>query len=399
MTDAARVVLAGTAETEDAFRSAVPELNGNLSRWSGSLDPVGVAVRDLMVSGPEVVAFGPGQPLDLVLAAATDLDRLHPLVEVLIVADPSPTLWERAARAGVRELVPQSAAPEHLAIALRRVMETAEAARSHAGVTTAAAHSSTGRPSELVVVRSAKGGSGKTMVASNVATLLAQAHPGEVAIVDLDLQFGDVASALGLEPQYTIADATANAELNATSLKALLATHRSKLHALCAPAQWSEAYDITGDDVAVVLGLLRETFRYVVVDTPAGLDEPTLTALGLASQVVLLCSLDVSSVRALRRELDVLANGGFGARRHFVLNRADSKVALDVRDVEATIGARLDLAVPSARAVPLNMNCGVPVVEAEPTAPVTKQLRKLAARLDPAVAAPRPAGGFLRRGR
>jgi pilus assembly protein CpaE len=397
MTDHARILLAAGADEEARFRGAVPELNGNLDRWAGDLaDGSPVVAAELMTSSPEVVAFGPDLPLDAVLAAASQLDRLHPLVEVLIVAEPSPSLWEQAARAGVREVVSPIAAPDQLAAALRRVMATAESARCHH----AASDSGAGRTGEgeLIVVRSAKGGSGKTMVASNLAVLLADAHPGEVAIVDLDLQFGDVATALGLEPQYTIADATANAELNATSLKALLATHRSKLHALCAPALWSEAYDITGDDVAAVLGLLRETFRYVVVDTPAGLDEPTLAALGIASQVVLLCSLDVSSVRALRREVEVLASGSFGARRHFVLNRADSKVALEVRDVEATIGARLDLAVPSARAVPLNMNCGIPVVEAEPSAAVTRQLRLLALRVDPSPAR-RPAGGLLRRRR
>jgi pilus assembly protein CpaE len=392
-----RILLAGGDDLEPSFRCAVPELNGNLRRWSGSLDGPDLAATDLMASAPDVVAFGPGLPLDAILDAAARLDRFHPLVEVIIVAEPSPSLWERAARAGVREVVSPSAAPDELAEVLRRVMQTAEAARSHAAAETTSPATDLGA-GELIVVRSAKGGSGKTMVASNLAVLLADAHPGEVAIVDLDLQFGDVATAFGLEPQYTIADATANAELNATSLKALLASHRSTLHALCAPALWSEAAAITADDVAAVLGLLRETFRYVVVDTPAGLDEPTLAAVTAASQLVLLCSLDVSSVRVLRRELEVLASGSFGARRHFVLNRADSKVALEVRDVEATIGARLHLAVPSARVVPLNMNCGIPVVEAEPSSPVTKQLRQLAARLDPA-AAQHPASGRLRRRR
>lgn len=392
----ARILLAGDAATEARLRQAVPELNGNLHRWEGDLGTDALSPAGLMAGAPEVVAFGPELPLGDVLDAAARLDRQHPLVEVLIVAPPTPALWEHAARAGVREVVAPDAGDIELAGALRRLMATAEAARPHAAPVTPMAPAA----GEVIVVRSAKGGSGKTMVASNVAVLLAKAHPGEVALVDLDLQFGDVASALGLEPQYTIADATANADLNATSLKALLATHPSKLHVLCAPVRWSEAHEITGDDVTAVLALLRSTFRYVVVDTPAGLDEPTLAALGSASQVVLLCSMDVSSVRALRKELDAVGGGSLAkVKRHFVLNRADSKVALDVRDVEATIGARLDLEVPSARAVPLNMNCGIAVVEAEPSAAITKQLRELQHRLAPVAPAARPSGPFRRRRR
>jgi pilus assembly protein CpaE len=395
MSTGARILLAGDAATEARIRLAVPELNGNLHRWEGDLAADALAEGGLLAGAPDVIAFGPGLPLGDVLDAAARLDRQHPLVEVLIVAPPSPALWEHAARAGVREVVAPDAGVNELAGAVRRVLATAELARPHM----AAAAPSAPAEGEVIVVRSAKGGSGKTMVASNLAVLLAKAHPGEVALVDLDLQFGDVGSALGLEPQYTIADATANADLNATSLKALLATHASKLHVLCAPAQWSEAHEITGDDVSAVLALLRSTFRYVVVDTPAGLDEPTLAALGAATQIVLLCSMDVSSVRALRKELDAVGGGSLArVQRHFVLNRADSKVALDVRDVEATIGAKLDLEVPSARAVPLNMNCGIAVVEAEPSAAITKQLRQLQHRLDPAPPM-KPAGPFRRRRR
>jgi pilus assembly protein CpaE len=237
------------------------------------------------------------------------------------------------------------------------------------------------------VVRSPKGGSGKTMVASNLAVLLAQRHPGDVTLIDLDLQFGDVASALGIEPHYTIADATANADLTPTSLKASLSRHASDLYALCAPPRPEDADVITGDDVTAVLTLLRSAFRYVVVDTGAGTDEHTIAALEGATDLVLLCSMDVSSVRALAKDMATSRCRNLaGPTQHVVLNRGDSRVALEVRDIEATLGGKVNVQLSSSRVVPLHMNCGVPVVSAEPAAPIAKQLRELVDRVVPVIA-------------
>jgi len=375
-----RIALAAAADFEKRLRAAVPGLNGNLQRWPGKLTERHAkdCVDDLMAFRPDVVAVGPGFSTASVLALAKQLDQLHPEIEVLVVAAPSPELWQQAARAGIREVVAPDAADEELVDALRRTITTVQARKTHqdAGVEDF--------DRKVVVVRSPKGGSGKTMVASNVAVSLAHAHPGEVAIVDLDLQFGDVATALGLEPQYTIADATANQELSSTSLKGLLSTHASNLYALCAPTRPIDADDITGNDVTAVLDLLLAEFRYVVVDTGGGLDEPTLAALAVATDVVLVCSMDVSSVRGLRKELDTFTDSdAHSPRRHVVLNRANSRVGLELRDVEATIGRSIDLHLASSRAVPLSMNCGIPVVDAEPASQVSKQLRELVGRIAP----------------
>ena len=387
MTSTTRIALAAGADFEARLRAAVPELNGNLQRWPGSLKRVDAdrCVSELMAFDPEIVAFGPEVPTALVLAIAGHLDELHPDVEMLIVAEPSPELWQHAARAGVREIVSPDAPSSELNEALQRAVATVTARRQRLDRSSARQDE---RPSDVIVVRSPKGGSGKTMVATNVAVALAHQHPGQVAIVDLDLQFGDVASALGLEPHYTIADATANDDLTPTALKALLSTHSSNLYALCAPVRPTDATDITGDDVTAVLALLQHEFRYVIVDTGGGLDEPTLAALAVATQVVLVCSMDVSSVRALRKELEVFDGAAVApARRHVVLNRANSRVGLEVRDIEATIGRPIDLHLASSRSVPLNMNCGIPVVDAEPTSPVSRNLKELVGRLGPVPAA------------
>jgi pilus assembly protein CpaE len=378
---APRIMLVADGAIEARVRTAFPDMNGELQRWPGSPSELYVRRRlaDLMASGPDVVAFGPELPAESVLELAAELDRLHPHVEVLVFAEPTPRLWEQAARVGVRELVSPSAGTDELRLAVQRTFATVDARRDKVRI----AEPAPAPQRSLMVVRSPKGGSGKTMVASNLAVSLAKAHPGEVVLVDLDLQFGDMASALGITPSYTIADATANVELTPTSLKALLSTHGSSLYTLCAPPKPDDASVITGDDVTAVLALLQTAFRFVVVDTAAGTDERTLAALAAATDVVLVCSMDVSSVRALAKDLESERERGTTALHHVVLNRADSRVALEVRDIEATIGRKVDVHLPSSRLVPLHMNCGVPVVEAEPSSPVARQLRELMTKVVP----------------
>jgi pilus assembly protein CpaE len=130
-----------------------------------------------------------------------------------------------------------------------------------------------------------------------------------------------------------------------------------------------------------VVQKLAEEFAYVVIDTSAGLTEHALAMVDISTDLVLVCAMDVSSVRSLRKEVDALdALGMTQQRRHLVVNRADAKVGLDLRDVEATIGQTVDVTLPSSRVVPLSMNQGTPVVESQPRTPVAKQLTSLVAR-------------------
>lgn len=382
------ILLVGDEPMEARLRAVLPELNGNLRRWTDGAHELYVRrqLADLVAVEPEIIAFGPELPVDSVLELAAELDRLNPGIEVLVMAEPSPRVWERAARAGVREVVSPSADDDELGVAMRRTIATVMARRGQEPPPqpTRVLHRA------LIVVRSPKGGSGKTMVASNVAVALARQHPGEVVLVDLDLQFGDMSTALGIEPRYTIADATANADLTPTTLKTLLSTHKSSLYALCAPPRPDEAAVITGDDVAAVLTLLQAAFRYVIVDTAAGTDERVTAALASATDVILVCSMDVSSVRAIRKDLESMGRDARGrSKEHLVLNRADSRVALEARDIEATIGRPIDLHIGSSRSVPLHMNCGVPIVEAEPSSPIARQLGELVKRLAPSPAMPK----------
>ena len=391
-----RIVLAtSNAGYEQRLRQVYEgALNGDLRRWTTTIaatdDPV-TAVHELSCDTPDVVALGPGLPVDTALDLARLLDRDRPEISVLLVSEPSPELWRQALQAGVRDVLAPNAADAEVRAAFDRALEVADRRRINLVGT-----EDDGPHGRIITVVSPKGGSGKTTVASNLAVGLAREAPGQVVVVDLDLQFGDLGSALSLTPEHTFYDVARSGHLDVLALKALLTQHPSGLWALCAPDSPAEGEDVSSDRVAMIVQLLAEEFDYVIVDTSAGLTEHTLAVLEHSTDILLLCSMDVPSVRGLRKEIAALDQlGMITQRRHFVLNRSDAKVGLDTADIEATVGMDVEIAIPSSRMVPLSMNQGLPVIEAEPRSPVGKQLQKLTQTFTPQEAA-RPNGGLLR---
>jgi pilus assembly protein CpaE len=125
------------------------------------------------------------------------------------------------------------------------------------------------------------------------------------------------------------------------------------------------------------------------VDTPAGLDERTLAAIECATDLLLVSSLDVTSIRSLRKALDALGQMTIPAERHLVLNRADAKVGLDPSDAEEALGMKICCEVPVSRELAFALNLGKPVVVSDPRSGAARQLVQLADRFAPAEVRPR----------
>jgi pilus assembly protein CpaE len=242
------------------------------------------------------------------------------------------------------------------------------------------------RQTKVIVVISPKGGSGKTAVSSNLAVALAQRHPGRVAAVDLDLQFGDLGTALSLTPERTLAQLARTTQIDATTVKLFLTPSEHGVYLLAGAADPVDADSVSQSHVSMVLPLLAQDFDYVIVDTAAGLDECTLAAIECATDLLLVSSLDVTSIRSLRKALDTLDTLGVDAERRFVLNRADAKVGLTPSDAEEAVGMKISCSIPSSREIPLSLNLGTPVTVSEPRAAVAKQMQQLAHIYAPAEA-------------
>lgn len=385
MTDLRVLLVTPHAGYEQRVRRAFgAELNGDLRRWDldeTAVSPKGL-VEQLAQSTPDVVAIGPDVALGDALALARQLELERPEISVLLINEPTPALWQDALRAGIRDILAPDAVDADVRTAFDRALDVS-ARRRHNLV----GDPSAGPTGRIITVLSPKGGSGKTTVASNLAVGLAMAEPGSTAVVDLDLQFGDIATALRLTPEHTLVDVvraprTADGMmLDGMMLKSLLTAHPSGLWAMCGPESPADGEEVGADQVKQVVETLADEFRNVVVDTGAGLSEHALSVLEVSTDIILLCAMDVASVRSLRKEVDALDMLGMTEqRRHLVINRADSKVGLDIHDVEAIIGMRVDVAVPSTRAVPLSLNQGSPVVESDPRSAVARQLTGLVGR-------------------
>ncbi|NNF62694.1 MAG: AAA family ATPase [Acidimicrobiia bacterium] len=361
------LVSRSTAFEQRVRRAFGNDLNGDVRRWQGdyAADPIH-AIIDLTRDDPRVVAIGPDHPLATALAIAHGIDETRPEISVVLIADPTPDLYEAALRAGVRDVVESKASGPELRAALERASQTT-AMRRRGSTAPDKALGTTGR---VITVAAPKGGSGKTAIAANLGVGLAQSLPGRVVIVDLDLQFGDITNAFGLEPDITISDVTAlPGRLDGARLKAALTSWNEQLFVLCAPDDPSAGDEIHEGQIHSILDLLAREFDYVVVDTPAGVAEGTLAALEKTTDLFLVCDLSVAGVRSMRKLVDALDRLEMtAANRWYFLNRADSKVGVKLEEASEATGIDFNFRLPSSRAVPLSMNRGAPIVASTPRA-------------------------------
>lgn len=377
------VLITPNTDFDSRLRQAVEGgLQGGVQTFFTNVLPAGPydLFAQLNQEQPEVLILGPDVPIDEALRLATVLDVQVPDLTVLLVSEPDPELLLQAMRAGIRDILSPSADPAHMRVLLERACQSF--ATRHRPEQPKQAESK-GR---VIGVFSPKGGVGKTTIATNLAVGLGKVAPMSVVVVDLDLQFGDVASGLYLNPEHTVTDAVSPAASQDTLvLKAFLTVHPSSIYAVCAPDNPVDADHIAPEQVTRLLEQLAEEFQYVVVDTAPGLPEIGLAAMEACTDVVWVSAMDIPSVRGLRsgldvlRQLDILPEG-----RHVVLNMADAKCGLSVQDVESTIGAPVDVSVPRSRAVAFSTNRGIPVLQEAKKDPAVKGLNQLVERFSPA---------------
>lgn len=369
------VVAAADAAFEQRVRSALGGPSGDgVQRWDRPLADA-ADVKALADRSPAAVVLGPDLGKDIAFSLAAHFDRFYPAISVLVVAEPGPDTWQRALTTGTRGVIAPDASDDDLHAVLRQALEVSRS-RAEAG---AAAPPANGSRARVITVVSPKGGSGKTIVSTNLAVGLAARAPGKVVLLDLDLQFGDVSYALGVTPQHTIYDAVSAIEdLDATTLKVLLTRHQSGLFALCAPEEPAAGELISASAVTTVVKLITSQFDYVVIDTAAGLSEHTLAALDLTTDMILLADMDLPSVRNLRKAIDAFNMLGMrNQSRYFVLNRADSRVGLTKAGIAAAAGLPIDLELPSSRHVPVSLNEGRPLLSDNPRSPAARRLAEL----------------------
>jgi pilus assembly protein CpaE len=252
---------------------------------------------------------------------------------------------------------------------------------------------------QVIVVMSAKGGSGKTVTATNLAVLLTRHAGKRVALVDADLQFGDVCLVLQLEPRFTLVNAAHELHhLDAQLLESLMTEHPTGLKVMAAPLEPAFADDISTESLMTVINLLRENYDYVVVDTASMLDELLLSLLERADVIMQVVDMDLPSVKNAKLALETLRLLKFPTSKvKLVLNRSNAKARLDDKEIEGALKMSIAAAIPSDAAVAASMNEGNPVVESAPKSRVAKGFESVAELIAGPVPEPSSGKGFLRR--
>jgi pilus assembly protein CpaE len=231
----------------------------------------------------------------------------------------------------------------------------------------------------MITILGPKGGSGKTLTASNLSVGLAD-RGYSVVLVDLDLQFGDVGLALGLPPDRTIYDlAKSGGSMDADKIDAYLARHESGAKVLLAPTRPDHATVVTVDFLREVYSALRRSFDYVIVDTPPGFTPEVIASIDHSTHLCLVGMLDSLSLKNTKLGLETLDLMGYDRERVcLVLNRADSRVGIERDDVTAVVGRVPDILVPSDREIARSINEGTPIVLSQDRSEAAHAFRELA---------------------
>ncbi|NCW47411.1 MAG: hypothetical protein EBV95_04650 [Actinobacteria bacterium] len=312
---------------------------------------------------------------DTAFALAAELRIQFPQINVILIRTRiDVAILAAALEYGIKDVVDAQDAAG-LMNAVRRCEEVAEQLTMRSGLA-----SINGTRGKLITVYSAKGGCGKTTIASNLAAALSKDNSTSVCLVDMDLQFGDIATALRIHPTKTVTSALEMGEsVDIEGLNKVLLRYENMFDVLLAPTNPSDVEMLNPEFLSKIVATLQHNYDFVVIDTSPALSEVIVRMLRDSDLVLLLTTLDMPAIKNLKLTISALdALGLSKSRRRLILNKSDLKVGLDAKDVEALVDEDISIQVPSSTKVTSASNEGQLVIQAHPHNPVSKAIFELA---------------------
>jgi len=292
--------------------------------------------------------------------------------------------------AGAREFLVKPFSADEFTTSIKRLHERELTRRDQmqeaagAAVTTAALNSGDPEDHQVIAVFSPKGGAGRTTLAVNLALALRRETNQRVALIDANLQFGDVGVLLNLNPKNrSVAEAVEGGEPDGDIIESVMVEHSTGIRVLLAPPSPEGADLITPTFLKKIIGFLRETHDWVVVDLPSGLNDHTLGVLDAADQILVVAALEITTIKNVRLFLEVADQLDYERSKiRLVINRSDASQGIRISDVEASIRRTIDGTIVSdGRLAVLAVNRGVPFVVSHPESPLSRDVFKLARTL------------------
>jgi pilus assembly protein CpaE len=349
-----------------------------ISAEAGTGNEIVSLARD---SKPDAVVVSLEEPVARPLKAIETLTIAAPETPVIVVSSLQDKEYlRRAMVAGARDFVGHPLTEDELSKTISSVVDTDRKRRSLSNDVL-----ENGQRGELIAVFGGKGGVGRTTLATNLAVAMAveAKQKQRVAIVDLDVLLGDVAIMLDVTPERTVADLVPLIEkLDPELLRSFLHVHSSGVKVLCAPTRVEDHEALNPDRVRRILDVLARTFDYVIIDLPRTFDDRVVTALDMASLVLLVANYDVPCLKSTKVCLDTLRSWRYSEEKlKLVINHANRTNGFAPGEAEGALDYPVFWKVPSDFAVANTSNHGKPFVQAQPASKLAQNLTGLAATL------------------
>ncbi len=357
-------------ESNQAFRAQavaiLDELRGVAVAAQAETPEEGFAA--VLSEMPDLVLVGLDTPASTLAFAERTLEARRQTTILVCAETIAPALLKQGLRAGIREVLTRPLDRSEVGEAMGRLLadkaDTTDVERT-AG--------------QIIAVFAAKGGLGATFLATNLAVLLSR-QERRTAIVDLNLELGDVDTYLNVKAERSIVDLADQSRMGNLDLEALespLIRHRSGLHMLAQPADAAAVDRLAPGEIARVLTQLRSAYGHIVLDLARRFDARTAEALDLADHILLVTTLDLPAIRNTRRAIETFTRLGHASRLRLVLNR--HRAARVNEQLEQAFGIPVFWHVPDDHATAFAaINAGVPVEDVGPKTELADSLRTLA---------------------
>ncbi len=327
---------------------------------------------------PDIIIMTLGAGGNDVLSITERITYSRPRSHVILLAENlDVNLLQRALASGARNVIEFPKSPKDFCDYIKTVY-----ANETARIESLSGKQKLSWISKVITVFGAKGGLGKTTLAVNLAVKLAESRK-KVALVDLDLQFGDVNVYLDIDPVDTIFELAQELTApNIDMLRGYMTTHSSGVSVLCAPKSPEYAELVTPDKVQSILSLLRTYYDYVIIDTPPTFNDVTITALEASSSILFVTGLDISILKNSKLSITILNSLQQTEKIKLIVNRAVNIGSITLDDIQKLIDCPIWAKIPSDYKVAVTaLNLGVPFVTGAPKTELSQAVSSVAALL------------------
>jgi len=345
-------------------------------------------------SGSEAILFAEANRPDIILMDINmpEMDGIRttellahraPECSVIIMSVQGEQAYlRRAMMAGAREYIVKPFTGDELSSVIAKVYELDQRKRDVLGEQIKVTNSPKTRNCEIISFFSTKGGVGNTTLATNLAVQLASSGKWRVLLIDLNLQFGDVAVFLNLIPKRSIADLTQSGTIKYSEIQSYFLTHSSGLQVLAAPTRPEYAELVTAEHVEQILSEVKGKFDFIICDNISRFDDVSLVSFDASTQIWLVLAMDVPTLKNAKLSLEVIEGLHHTSKVQVILNRSSKEMGMDPQDVEKSLNIKIGYEIPSdGRGLVAAVNQGVPFVTSHPQSKASEGIRNMAKKL------------------